>query len=187
MSEAGGTITIGIDSNFTVTSSTVGVAARDNDTGSHFVNFTQSASGNLGLFTDSGFKYQPSTNKLTLDNIDIANGGDILPRTNQSSGNSGSALGASGNKWLAVYAETFHGTATNAQYADLAENYLSDADYEPGTVLVFGGDREVTICDSKGDRRAAGVVTTNPAHLMNSALQGEFVIGLALKAEFLVK
>ena len=181
VTESNGTITIGISSSFNPASSTVGVTARNNHADSHFVNFTANASGDLGLFTDDGFKYQPNTNTLTLENIIINDGGDITPRTNQSSGNSGSALGASGNKWLAVYAETFHGTATNAQYADLAENYLSDADYEPGTVLVFGGDREVTICNSKGDRRAAGVVTTNPAHLMNSALQGEFVIGLALQ------
>jgi plastocyanin len=181
VTESGGTITIGISSSFNPASSTVEVTARNTHADSHFVNFTANATGDLGLFTDDGFKYQPDTNTLTLENIIINAGGDITPRTNQSSGNSGSSLGASGNKWLAVYAETFHGTATNAQYADLAENYLSDADYEPGTVLVFGGDREVTICDSKGDRRAAGVVTTNPAHLMNSALQGEFVIGLALQ------
>ncbi len=47
--------------------------------------------------------------------------------------------------------------------------------------MVFGGDEEVTACTAKGDTRAAGVVTTNPAHLMNSALQGEHVVGVALQ------
>jgi hypothetical protein len=46
---------------------------------------------------------------------------------------------------------------------------------------VFGGDEEVTECSAKGQTSAAGVVTTNPAHLMNSALQGEHVVGLALQ------
>jgi hypothetical protein len=48
-------------------------------------------------------------------------------------------------------------------------------------VLVFGGEAEVTICNSKGDRRVAGVVTTNPAHLMNSHLKGDHVVGVALQ------
>jgi hypothetical protein len=63
----------------------------------------------------------------------------------------------------------------------LAENYLGDAEYEPGTVLVFGGDAEVTTTDIKGDHRVAGVVTTNPAHLMNSELVGDNVTGIALQ------
>ena len=37
-------------------------------------------------------------------------------------------------------AGTITATATQAQYADLAENYEADADYEPGTVLVIGGE-----------------------------------------------
>jgi hypothetical protein len=180
VSEASGTITIGISSSFNPVSATVGVTDRSSATASHYINFTSATSGNLGLHTDSNLRYVPSTDSLEVGGINIINGGSLLPRTNVGS-NSGSLLGSSSNKWTAVYATTFYGTATAAQYADLAENYLGDADYEPGTVLVFGGDREVTICDSKGDRRVAGVVTTNPAHLMNSALQGEFVIGLALQ------
>ena len=66
-------------------------------------------------------------------------------------------------------------------YADLAENYVGDSAYEPGTVLVFGGEAEVTTTNTKSDHRIAGVVTTNPAHLMNSALEGETVVGVALQ------
>jgi hypothetical protein len=95
--------------------------------------------------------------------------------------NNNISIGASGNRYNTIWATTFNGTATEALYADLAENYLGDADYEPGTVLVFGGEQEVTVCSSKGDRRVAGVVTTNPAHLMNSALEGEHVVGVALQ------
>jgi len=63
----------------------------------------------------------------------------------------------------------------------LAENYLADATYEEGTVLVFGGDEEVTVTNSKGNTRVAGVVSTNPAHLMNSNLEGEHVTAIALQ------
>jgi hypothetical protein len=74
----------------------------------------------------------------------------------------------------------YNGTATSARYADLAENYQADAQYEPGTVLVFGGDAEVTVTSTKGDSRVAGVVSTNPAHLMNADLSGENVVALGL-------
>jgi len=74
----------------------------------------------------------------------------------------------------------FQGTSTSAKYADLAENYLADALYEPGTVVEFGGSKEVT---KAGDetRRVAGVVSSNPAYLMNSQLDGEFVVAVALQ------
>ena len=54
----------------------------------------------------------------------------------------------------------FAGKATSAQYADLAERYSSDADYAPGTVLVFGGDAEVTQSTQPSDKKLAGVVST---------------------------
>ena len=59
-----------------------------------------------------------------------------------------------------------------ASYADLAEFYEGDQDYEPGTVLVFGGDKEVTTTSVINDTRSAGVVTTNPAYVMNKDQTG---------------
>ena len=59
-----------------------------------------------------------------------------------------------------------------ATYADLAEYYEGDQEYEPGTVLVFGGDKEVTTSTIINDTRAAGVVTTNPAYVMNQEQTG---------------
>jgi hypothetical protein len=79
-----------------------------------------------------------------------------------------------------VYADIFNGVATSAQYADLAENYVADAEYEPGTVLEFGGNFEVTLAED-GTNRVAGVVTTNPAYLMNSKCEGQYVSALALQ------
>ena len=60
------------------------------------------------------------------------------------------------------------GTATAAQYSDLAERYASDAVYEAGTVMSFGGANEVTKSTEMYDTKVAGVVSTNPAHLMNA-------------------
>jgi hypothetical protein len=67
-----------------------------------------------------------------------------------------------------LYANVFHGTATSARYADLAERYAADSFYGPGTVLIFGGEQEVTITDRVSDTRVAGVVSTAPAYLMNA-------------------
>lgn len=70
----------------------------------------------------------------------------------------------------------FNGTATAALYADLAEKYLTDKEYEPGTVVAVGGDAEVTA--SKLGQRAIGVVSTNPAFMMNKDLEGGTYIAL---------
>ena len=73
------------------------------------------------------------------------------------------------------------GSRLNATYADLAEKYVSDAEYAPGTVLVFGGEQEVTLANTFDSTRVAGVVTTNPAYTMNNDCQGEHVVNVALQ------
>ena len=79
-----------------------------------------------------------------------------------------------------IQAATAYLTATQAQYADLAEIYESDADYEPGTVLVIGGDKEVTQCGILQDPRVVGVVSTAPAYLMNKDANG---VAVALRGK----
>jgi hypothetical protein len=87
-----------------------------------------------------------------------------------------------GNLW----ANLFIGIATQARYADLAEAYVADAHYAPGTVLEFGGEHEVTLAEDS-TRRIAGVVSAKPAYLMNSECQGEHVVVLALTGRVPVK
>ena len=71
-------------------------------------------------------------------------------------------------------------TATTARYADLAESYAADADYPAGTVLRFGGQAEVTVSTEPIDPRVAGVVSKEPAHLMNAYQIGEHIVNVAL-------
>lgn len=90
------------------------------------------------------------------------------------------------------------GSRLQATYADLAEYYEGDQDYEPGTVLVFGGDKEVTVTTQSNDRRVAGVVSDTAAYVMNTecpgvkicvALQGRVpvkVVGKVRKGDMLV-
>ena len=75
------------------------------------------------------------------------------------------------------------GSTLNATYADLAEKYTADSDYEPGTVVVFGGDAELSVTGQHASHTVAGIITTNPAQVYNaecSAGEGEFVVELAL-------
>jgi hypothetical protein len=76
---------------------------------------------------------------------------------------------------------TVHAKATSAQYADLAEKYEADADYEPGTVVHFGGDKEVSQCDVDHCTKVAGVVSTAPAYRMNDGLEAEHTAMVALQ------
>jgi hypothetical protein len=72
------------------------------------------------------------------------------------------------------------GAKFEATYADLAEKYVADAEYEPGTVLELGGEFEVTAATSNS-RKVAGVVSTNPSYVLNSECQGEHVVVMALQ------
>ena len=100
--------------------------------------------------------------------------------TNNNIGNTIVARDASGS----FSANVVTATATSARYADLAEKYESDADYEPGTVVVFGGTKEITVTSKVADTRVAGVVSTAPAYLMNSESSG---LPVALRGKVPVK
>jgi filamentous hemagglutinin len=103
------------------------------------------------------------TGTVTLGNIVNANGNGI--------GNIGSS---------SLYFNTVFAKATSAQYADLAEMYVADADYTPGTVMSFGGEHEVTISGVNSDKRIAGVISTNPSYVMNATQAGDHVVAVAL-------
>ena len=139
-----------------------------------------SASGNIvSTGTITGSYLSVGTGNITVGNIVNANGNGV--------GNIGSST---------TYFNTVFAQATSAQYADLAENYLADADYAPGTVVIFGGEQEITVTTEAADERVAGVISTNPAYLMNSgepglpvALRGKVpvcVIGPVTKGDSLV-
>jgi hypothetical protein len=81
---------------------------------------------------------------------------------------------------VSTYFNTVFAKSTSAQYADLAECYVGDESYPPGTVVKFGGVNEITVCDQDSDPAVAGVVTTNPAYKMNTALSANHVVIIAL-------
>ena len=88
--------------------------------------------------------------------------GNVVPFTSNTY-----TLGTNTLWWSLTYSK-----AVQAQYADLAEVYTSDQQYPGGTVVVFGGQAEVTQSHDSHDTRIAGVVSTEPAYLMNSKETG---------------
>ena len=150
--------------------------------------------------TTGGLTFNASTNTINPGNISatgnitaaniIINGtaaagsGVLIVSGNiqTSTANATANIGNASNYFNRLFAQ-----ATTALYADLAEMYVADAKYEPGTVLVFGGNQEVTMSTITHDNKVAGVVSTNPAHIMNSGLQGEFTVEVALMGRVPVK
>ena len=74
-----------------------------------------------------------------------------------------------------IFANLFQGTATQARYADLAEKYSGPEDLVPGDVVCFGGDLEVMACEDDSHHAVAGVISTDPAYMMNSEADGHYV------------
>ena len=119
----------------------------------------------LGLNTSS-ISLNITSNGTFGGNLTI-NGNNSTTAINNGGTSGYGNIGASGATFNTIFAK-----ATTAQYADLAEKYLSDQNYESGTVLVFGGKFEVTASTKSHDPTVAGVVTTNPAYLMNDSIDG---------------
>ncbi len=121
-----------------------------------------SATGAVTGAALTGTSLTVSTGNITGGNIVNGNGNGI--------GNIGSST---------TYFNTVFAKATSAQYADLAEMYVADADYPPGTVVDFGGVEEITQTVAPGSTAIAGVISTNPSYIMNSGQQGKHVLPVA--------
>jgi hypothetical protein len=91
------------------------------------------------------------------DEIDIT--GNIIPATDNTYN-----LGSTSKQYANIYGHTVEAT-----FADLAERYAADAPYESGTVLVLGGEAEVTTTKMLASTKVVGIVSTDPALKMNSA------------------
>jgi hypothetical protein len=151
------------------------------------------SAGNVATFNSTGLTIAGNLNVVGTtyyENIttELANSIQVSYLNGNSSINSGNiqvaaSIVPSANLTYNVGSPTawfnsFYGVSTQARYADLAENYQADRQYNPGTVVMFGGADEVTVADAD-TTRVAGVVSTNPAHLMNGALSGANVVPVA--------
>jgi len=124
---------------------------------------------------------------LSAANITFNGGAFSVSNLLNAGANGVGNIGNSTTRFNTVFATTFSGVSTTANYADLAENYQADGVYEPGTVVVFGGKNEITVSDIDHDTRIAGVVSTNPAYLMNSSQANGTPVALAGRVPCLVQ
>lgn len=73
-------------------------------------------------------------------------------------------------------ATVFNGTATKARYADLAEKYTTgETDLEPGTAVAVIADDCCEVGPAKSSDMCIGVVSTDPAIMMNSEAEGQYI------------
>lgn len=98
-------------------------------------------------------------------------GTDFRTASVSSSNNSVAVRDATGN----LAANLFQGTATQARYADLAEKYSTAKELAPGTVVCVSSSSEYEVEPVRRDCIAIGVVSTDPAVMMNSDADGQYI------------
>jgi len=159
------------------------------------INSGANGGGNIGNATgyfDTAFLTNVSvTGAVTSGSVSATGnvtGGNLITAgiLSVNSGNAATAIiNAAGNGLGNIgsstgYFDTVFAKATSAQYADVAEAYLADFPYQPGTVLSIGGRGEVTMSQLDADPMVIGVVSTSPAIRMNDGLSGRNVVQIAL-------
>jgi len=127
---------------------------------------------NGNIFANQFVGVSDKSDRLKIDNSAVDTDPNYRSARTTPTGNSIAARDSSGN----IQAVLFQGTATAARYADLAEKYIPDEDYEVGTVVSVGGTEEIT-ASSLGDR-AIGAISSNPAFMMNKDLEGGVYVAL---------
>jgi hypothetical protein len=88
-------------------------------------------------------------------------------------------IGQTNNRFNAVFSREFIGTATSAYFADLAERFLPEVEYMPGTVVTIGGSKEIVQENVELSEEVLGVISTDPAFKMNSDLEGGAYVAMA--------
>jgi hypothetical protein len=158
-------ITVAAGSSIVNGNSNVTVAADSN------VSISVTGTSNVVIISNTGANVSGTlsvSGNISGGNLILPNAGNITTGANTNTGT------ITGNWSLSA------GSRLNATYADLAEYYEADAHYSPGTVLAFGGDKEVTLAED-GTNKVAGVVSTDPAYVMNMKCKGEHIVALALQ------
>jgi hypothetical protein len=150
-----------------ITTNAVTVSATGTITGANL-----STTGTVNAVTHAGTTVSV-TGDITGANLIVSksitvNSNAGITAINNAAGNGVGNIGAAGAYFGIVFAQ-----ATTSLYADLAEVYEADAEYPSGTVVVFGGDKEVTVSRQLGDPRIAGVISDKPSYLMNNGLTAD--------------
>jgi len=125
-------------------------------------NITTVNSTTINSTTVNGNLVGTTANVTTVNSTDV--NATTVKATTLTTGASGTGGTITGNWTLSS------GSRMQSTYADLAEYYSSELNILPGTVVEFGGAEEIQLCDTRNSTRIAGVVSTDPAYIMNEKL-----------------
>ena len=160
-----GTLQTGAQTNITSVGTLTGLTLSGTLTGT---TINAATIGNSGALITGTLQTGAQTNITSVGTLTslVVSGtlttGNIVPSANNTSN-----IGDSTHWYNRIFS-----VSTEALYADLAEKYTADADYEPGTVVVFGGSAEITVTNREADPRVAGIISTDPAYIMNAGING---------------
>jgi hypothetical protein len=177
-----GTVTTAAQPNITSVGTLTALAVTGNTTSGNFIgtlngsganvtsiDATNISSGTLAVARGgTGVTTSTGTGAVVLGTSPTFTTQITVPSIVKSGTNAVGNIGQTDNRFNNVFAR-----ASSASYADLAEIYLTDSDYPAGTVVVFGGGKEVTESNQYADSRLAGVISTNPAFVMNDGAEGQ--------------
>lgn len=127
--------------------------------------FKSTIVGNLDGVANYDKKAYINSGEIMPMGVKVVAGKNVSTYTDKETANVMTSVRIGSNYVTATY---FKGTATQAQYADLAEIYEADEEYIPGTLVEWGGEKEITAATNMVN----GVISTNPAYLMNSNAKG---------------
>jgi hypothetical protein len=123
---------------------------------------TVSVLNNSGLFVGANSDFNAYVSGTSVFLANQTSNGNMYFRVNVA-GTPTNALTINGSTGVVS------GNQINANYADVAERFHSDAELEPGTVVELGGTAEITKVGAELSDKVFGVISTKAAYLMNSA------------------
>jgi len=165
------TATLTKDPTITLTGDVTGSGTMTNLGDVSFATTIAANSVALGTDTTGSYVQQGATSGSGISGSVNSEAGTFTVTSNATNANTGSTIvfrDGSGN----FSAGVITATATQARYADLAEMYAADGDIEAGTVVHFAGEGKLAACDQANDHAVAGIISTDPAYLMNTDQQG---------------
>ena len=98
-------------------------------------------------------------------------GSDFRSASSSATNNTVAVRDATGN----IAANLFQGTATQARYADLAEKYSTSEELPAGTAVAVCVHKDHEVEPAKASDLCIGVVSTDPAYMMNSEADGQYI------------
>ena len=151
---------------YTASTGLIEIARIQNDTDTGFVPFINNA------YVLEHFKKMEYSTQITfVMQLQMLESLTDYPGALDSTGETVAIRDVNGN----LVANVFTGTASRARYADLAEKYSTAEELAPGTAVAVGGDDDYEVRPAKSSDVCIGVVSTDPAYMMNSDAQGQYI------------